>query len=201
MIAPCANVANADRHIVGELQLDIDGILLYSWRLSVLIDIADGCANAAQRPFAVTAWLNDAIRKWIIERDSRSRRGLRKYSVLSVSNLPVVVVGCARNRIVGRRPKNSIAAPENRFSVEGIGQTCAWRPLHSRRVALISVIAADTGVHQATGDLPRRRARDGIGRNGDATQAAGGLRVKSHAEVIVLFAQAICVLQPYAVVH
>ena len=77
MIAPCANVANADRHIVGELQLDIDGILLYSWRLSVLIDIADGCANAAQRPFAVTAWLNDAIRKWIIERDSRSRRGLR----------------------------------------------------------------------------------------------------------------------------
>ena len=111
MFASCSNIANADRHIVRKLALDIDRILLHSWRLSILIDEADGCAHPGQGAQPAAGWLNDTIRKWVIQCDGWNECGLRDtHGVLSKAHLPVVAVGCIRNRIVVRRPKYAVTA-------------------------------------------------------------------------------------------
>src|SRR5215510_13321071 len=136
MIASCSNVANADRHVVWELLLDIHRILLYSWSLSILIHETDCCANAAQRAQAVAGWTNDATREWVIESHGWNWRGLRDNGVLSVADLSVIVVGCAGNRIIVRRPKHSVTAANDSSRSERIGQAGARRPLYRRWVAL-----------------------------------------------------------------
>src|SRR6266700_3517777 len=113
MIASGSNVANSDRHIGREFPLDIDRILLHSRCLSILIHVADRCANPAQGAFAVAGWTDDATWERVIERDRWVWRALRNYSVLCIADLPVVVVGCAGNRIIVRRPKHPITAADD----------------------------------------------------------------------------------------
>ena len=180
MIASGSNVANSDRHIGREFPLDIDRILLHSRCLSILIHVADRCANPAQGAFAVAGWTDDATWERVIERDRWVWRALRNYSVLCIADLPVVVVGCAGNRIIVRRPKHPITAADDGSRIQRIGHTGARRPFQRRRVALIGPVTANTGIHQAPADLPRCRTCGGIGGNGQVTQAATCFRIKTH---------------------
>src|SRR5207253_4407424 len=195
VIGSCAYVADTDRHVVGKLALDIDRILLDPRRRSILVDITDRRAYTAERASAVAGRLHDAAREWVIERDGWNWRGLRTYGVLSVTDLPVVIGGGARNRVIVRRPKHPITTADNSLRGEGISRTKPWRPVHRRRVALIVPVSADTCIHQATGYLPRGCARHGIRRNRHAVDATGCFGIETDAEVIVAFPQAILMLR------
>src|SRR5262245_65852843 len=110
MIASCSNVANADGHVVWELLLDIDRILLYSWSLSILIHVTDCRADAAQGAQAVAGWTDNATREWVIQGHSWNWRGLRENGVLRIDDLSAIVVGCGGNGLVGRRPEHYVTA-------------------------------------------------------------------------------------------
>src|SRR2546426_10562956 len=83
---------------------------------------ADCCANSGQGAQSAAGWLNDTIRKWVIQCDGWNECGLRDtHGVLSKAHLPVVAVGCIRNRIVVRRPKYAVPDAEDRSRRERIG--------------------------------------------------------------------------------
>src|ERR1041385_3889000 len=201
MIASCSNVADADGHIEWELPLDIDRILLYSRSFSILIDVTDRCADAAQSTQAVAGWTDNATWERVIERNGWNWRALRGYSVLSKANLPVVVVRRVGNRIIVRRPEHTITAAHNRLGIEGIRYTHAGRPLCRGWIALVCFIAAHTRVHQTAVDLPRGRSRNRIGGDRHTTQTTRGLGVKTHCEVIVFLTQTAFMLRTKAVVQ
>src|ERR1051326_2678746 len=120
MIASCSNVADADWHIEWKLPLDIDRILLYSRSFSILIDVTDRRADAAQGTQTVAGWTDNATWERVIECNGWNWRALWGYSVLSKANLPVVVVRRVGNRIIVGRPEHTITATDNCLRIEGI---------------------------------------------------------------------------------
>ncbi len=200
IVAACTNVAHRPRPRVPKLALEVDRELLDARRGAVLIDEPDVAVQIRERAQGVARRLGDPGRERVAER-GRIAPAARQDRVLRVAHLAVVVGRGARDRKVHRRPIHTVATADDRLRVERVDNANAWGPLHCRRVALISLVAVDAGVHQATDHGSGRCSSYGVGRDGDRRQRGGHARIPADREVVVLLRQPFLVLETQAVVH